>query len=370
MGEAPVSAARVRRRSPGGPPLPLSLPPVQTLPQGLRPELAVPCSAAFDAPGWRFSIDWDGMRCLLLSDGAGGLRIQDERMRDVTPLFPDLAEPCAAALAGRRAVIDGVIAVLDREGRPDLRTLAVRVCLPLRTARRAAAVFIATDLLHFEGTALLSRPLTFRRQTLSQLAGAETRLQVPDDIAEEGIALADAAAERGLVAIVARRGDAPYRPGVASTDRLRISLEDRVDVVATAVLGPVLQPAGMLIAEYVEGRLVHAGRIEAAWPAEQQEWMSRVVAGLRGSEPAIEAAPPPGPVTWLRPGLTVTIRHGGRAPDGTFRFPVAVALREDRDPAWCIRRDPLPPPGESRPSRGFRPTVLQSLPLEVPSPPS
>ncbi len=157
---------------------------------------------------------------------------------------------------------------------------------------------------------------------------------------------------------------------MASTDRLRISLEDRVDVVATAVLGPVLRPAGMLIAEYVEGRLVHAGRIEAAWPAEQQEWMSRVVAELRGSEPAIEAAPPPGPVTWLRPGLTVTIRHGGRAPDGTFRFPVAVALREDRDPAWCIRRDPLPPPGESRPSRGFRPTVLQSLPLEVPSPPS
>src|SRR5205807_757321 len=82
--------------------------------------------AAFDSPGWRFSIDWDGMRCLLISDGAGGLRIQDERMRDVTALFPDLAEPCAAALAGRRVVLDGVIAVLDREGRPDLPTLAGR----------------------------------------------------------------------------------------------------------------------------------------------------------------------------------------------------------------------------------------------------
>ena len=68
-------------------------------------------------------------------------------------------------------------------------------------------------------------------------------------------------------------------------------------------------------------------------------------------------------VTWLRPGVVATVRHHGRDEAGRLRLPATVALRDDIDPAWCIRRPPVPPPAETPLPSGFRPTVLSTLPF-------
>jgi hypothetical protein len=64
--------------------------------------------------------------------------------------------------------------------------------------------------------------------------------------------------------------------------------------------------------------------------------------------------------------------HPGVASPERLRIPLqhrAHGLVVATDPVWCIRRDPVPPPpSEPVPARGFRPTVLSALPLEV-SPP-
>jgi hypothetical protein len=41
-----------------------------------------------------------------------------------------------------------------------------------------------------------------------------------------------------------------------------------------------------------------------------------------------------------------------------------VTVRDDVDPVWCMRREPVLPPAPSFSASRFVPTVLEPLPLE------
>jgi len=370
--DAPGPARRQRRRHAGrGETLPL-LPPPAALPGPIRPEWAVPCAGPFDADEWRFSVDWDGTRALLVTGTQGEARLQDGLLRDVGARFPEVVE-AADALGRRSAVLDGVVSVVDGDGRPDLDALWARsAALP----SAGAVVYLASDLLHLDGRSTMSWPLDRRHETLSILVPPHACLQVPGWVAGHGRAFCDAAAEHELPAVLARRGAATYRPGVASPERLRISLEERADAVVAGIVHagrpspgrrrPSPPPAvvALLLAEWVDGRLDDAGR--AAGPTSP-----RVAAWLWGRASEMAAPAPPGrmaaapgeAVAWLQPRLVATVRHHGRDDAGRLRLPAVLAVRDDVDPAWCVRRQPVPVPAD-RPAQGvFRPTVLRTLPL-------
>jgi bifunctional non-homologous end joining protein LigD len=331
----------------------------------------VPCSAPFDSDEWRFSVDWDGVRAVLFAGADGAIRLQGERLQDLTPLIPEIAA-AAGALPERAAVLDGVVAVLDPEGRPDLPALAERLC---GAPRAAPAVFLATDLLHLDGRPTMAWPFERRLDSLNGLVLADTHLQVPDWVAADGRAFCEAAEDRGLSAVVARRAAARYHAGIASPDRLRIAIEERVDAVVLGVEAEAQGGQVLHLAEHVDGRLVHVGRAAASWSEVVGRWLAARVEELRVPAPVgeLQASQPapllehpavaPRQVAWLRPHLTATVRHGGRAGDGTLRFPVVLALREDLDPAGCVRRTAVPPPDDRPRPSGFRPTVLLTLPL-------
>ena len=330
-------------------------------PPPVRLEASTPCAAPFDSEQWRFTVDWDGCRVCVCT-GGDAVRIHDERGADAGARFADVALAVRSALAGRSAVLEGVVTVLDREGRPDLAALEHR----LVEVGGPPRVLLAIDLLALDGRSLLSVPLDERQEQLHRAVPAGTSLQAPDWVIGSGHAFAAAAAERGLAAVLARRGSAPYRPGLASPDRLRISLVRRTDVIA---LGAVLHGGdcvALLLGEWADGRLVAAGR--AAVPTGQS-----VVGRARSLVAARTVAAPPAGipdeegVTWLRPDLVATVSHHGRAADGSLRLPSLLALHDDREPAWCRRREPVPPP-EDIPvaTAGFRPTVLHTLPFDRP----
>ena len=325
----------------------------------------MPCAAPFDSPEWRFSVDWDGVRALLFATADGCIRLQGERLQDLTPPLPEISA-VVAALPERDAVLDGVVAVLDPEGRPDLGALVERLC---GAPRVAPAVFLATDLLHLDGTPTLAWPFDRRLEALGKLVKADAHLQVPDWVSGDGRAFFEAAEDRGLSAVVARRGEARYHPGVAAPDRLHIPIEERVDAAVVAVEAAPGGHLRLVLAEQLDGRWVPAGRAEAGWTEVVDVWLRRQVEALRTGEPLLDlagVAPGTAGLTWLRPHLTVTVRHGGRAADGTQRFPVAVAVREDIDPATCVRRAAVPPPHDRPLPGGFRPTVLATLPFTEP----
>ncbi len=101
----------------------------------------MPCADPFDDPDWLFSIDWDGTRSLLFLDPGRAGSPPGRDPIDLARRFPDVSETVAAPDAAP-AVLDGVIAVLDAQGRPDLAALGRRLAAGPALAADLPAVFL------------------------------------------------------------------------------------------------------------------------------------------------------------------------------------------------------------------------------------
>jgi bifunctional non-homologous end joining protein LigD len=331
------------------------------LPGHIPLEASVPCLEPFDDLDWLFSVDWDGARALLFLDPTGPVRLQGEVLTDLARRFPDVAETVVAP-ERRPAVLDGVVAVLDAQGRPDLVALGRRLAAGPALAADLPAVFLAFDVLHLDGRPTISWSLDRRLDALNGFAGKGDVLQVPDHVRGRGVALAAAANARGLPALVARRGSAPYRPGLGSPDRLRIQLADQATCVVAGVVERRRGVPRLILGEHVAGRLVFAGQVDG--PADQvvAQWLARRVAALRVGAAMLDGVQPMH-ATWLRPELTATVRHHGRGTGGALLRPALIAVRDDVDPRWCLRRPAVLPPAPMSDGTGFAPTLLVPLPL-------
>ena len=320
-------------------------------------EASTPCAAAFDGDEWLFNVDWEGSRCLVIAEGDGSVRLQGETAT-LDERFPEIAA-AARFLAARGAVLDGSICVLDGQGRPDLGGLSRRV---MSDQHGPPAVYLVTDILHLDGESMTARPLLARLAALSDLVPPDSRIQVPDHVVGHGRALATAAGDRGLAAMLARRQDATYLAGMASPLRLRIALSTRRDavVVGWRVLGAGLR---LLLGDWVLGRLGLVGVAQLDDPVSRR-WLTSVAEPV----PAVAVDDPdaagPG-VTWIRPRLIAAVEPAAGARTRGLPAWRVVALRDDVDPMWCVRRTPVDPPEASshRPLRPFSPTVLSALPI-------
>jgi ATP-dependent DNA ligase len=341
------------------------VPPLESVPAWVPPERATPCAEPFDDEGWRFSVDWDGARTLLTVDRNGGVRLQAETMLDVTQRYPELR---FASEHVRRVpvMLDGVVVTLDGQGRPDLEGLGLRIALGDRGAAQRPVVFLATDILVAGGESTVTWPLAERLELLSRLVGHRGVVQAPDTVGGRGSGLAEAAGQRGLSAVLARRTTAPYRPGVASPDRLRIALRPRATCLVVGIEEGAERPH-LLLAEHDSGRLAYSGRVKGPRHEAVERWFADRVAVLATVDPGVVAAPlrsfsSAGDRVWLREGICATVTHEGRLADGTLREPALIAVRDDVDPRWCVRRSPVAPPAAA--TRAFAPTVLLPLPIE------
>ena len=76
--------------------------------------------------------------------------------------------------------------------------------------------FLAFDLLHLDGRALISQPLVRRREALRRVLRPGDEVVAVPAIATEGIALFEAVVAQGVAGILARQRQSPYLPGVRS----------------------------------------------------------------------------------------------------------------------------------------------------------
>jgi ATP-dependent DNA ligase len=305
--------------------------------------LARPVRSLADAEhlpgGTAWEPKWDGMRVLALADGPA-TALRSRHGEDVTLAFPEVVAAVARHVP-EGTVLDGEL-VVRRGGRLDFPALQDRLA-SRGPVGDAAAGYLAFDLLRREHVDLRERPFVERRMALEELAGPwgpPLSLSPLTGDAEIAAGWFRDLAGTGVDGLVAKGLDQPYRGG--ARDWCKVKHRSVVDLVATAVTGPVHQPDALLLALPVDGELVPVGRSRPVG-AVAGIALGRVVAPVSG--PGDAGGPASSVATAIAP-LVVEVSAGVRWSRGSLAAP-AQFLRArpelhpaevDPEPAGAARR--------------------------------
>ncbi|HEV2074791.1 MAG TPA: DNA polymerase ligase N-terminal domain-containing protein, partial [Thermoleophilaceae bacterium] len=206
----------------------------EPLPDRLVPMLATLGELPADEDAWAYEVKWDGVRAIVRSE-PGRTQIWSRNLNDITSQYPEVAR-IGRALGAREALLDGEIVAFDAEGRPSFERLQQRMHLSserqVRERRRSNPVFyMAFDVLHLDGESLLDRPWRERRAALEALALHGPAWDTPGHHEGDGAAFLAASREQGLEGIMAKRTDAPYRPGRRSGAWIKVKNLESAELV-------------------------------------------------------------------------------------------------------------------------------------------
>ena len=192
----------------------------EAMPEGLRPMQATNGRLP-EGDEWAFEILWSGLRVLAFAR-PGDLVLRDAEGAELEALFPELRR-AGRSLGSTEAVVDGVLAAFDGEGRPDRSRLESRLqpasdSTIRRRARSTPTALVAFDLPFLDGESLTHEPYESRRESLFGLPFDGEVWQSPAHHLGDGAAMLEASRRRGLPGVVAKRLGSPYRPGGRTRD--------------------------------------------------------------------------------------------------------------------------------------------------------
>ncbi|WP_184656116.1 non-homologous end-joining DNA ligase [Rhizobium soli] len=206
--DAPLRGGRRKPRDPAQPQLPLD-----PMPARVEPCLALLASKPPEGPAWGYEVKWDGYRVAVHVELGGKVRILTRGGHDWTARFPTIAK-AVRELGPGMMILDGEAVILDEQGRSDFNLLVASLGGRGGTKVSSDTVLYAFDLLYLDGHDISMLSLEERRVLLDPLlSNASGAIRLSEMFETDGASLFLSAAELGLEGIVAKRLDAPYRPG-------------------------------------------------------------------------------------------------------------------------------------------------------------
>lgn len=313
------------------------------------PMLATSGTAADVASGdWLFELKWDGFRAIV-SGSAGKIRLTSRSGIDMTPTYPELADP--RYWPAHDFVADGEIVALGKNGHPSFELLQKRMNLfkPGDVERARAAVpvqLMVFDLLYDAGAQagadLTSLPLSERRKRLSDFrAGLPSKgspIHVSEILEHDLDDILASASELGLEGVMAKRADSRYHAGRRSRSWIKLKLERMQEVVVGGWRpgsGARQGTIGALLVGIPDGdKLRYAGRVGSGF----KDWQLRdILKRLQGMDrpdspfhdiPAEDARG----AQWVSPELVGEVTFGEWTGGGRMRHPVWRGWRPDKSP--------------------------------------
>ena len=217
---------------------------------------------AFDHPDWIYELKMDGFRCLAYMDKKE-VDFRNKRNMQMTSRFPELSE-IYRNVSGK-CILDGEIMVM-KNGVPDFYALQKRTLLTDRfkielEATRFPASFVAFDCIYADGRELVWETLMQRKDVLQRLVTENNRIAVSRYIEENGIALYQAAEQRELEGIVAKRKDSAYLMGKRSRDWIKCKRMADEEFIVTGYIPKGRHIFSLILAKYRQGTLVYKGHV-------------------------------------------------------------------------------------------------------------
>ena len=317
------------------------------MPTVVHPMLATPAGKAFDDPDWLFEIKWDGYRAIAFTED-GRVRLVSRNQNDLTAQFPELGS-LPQFVKAQRAILDGEIVALDEEGRPSFSLMQQRTGfqpgkrrLPRREGVRV--VYYAFDLLYLDGVDLRHVALEQRKQLLKDRIENSEVIHFSDHYAEKGLELFEAARQRELEGIVAKKRSSSYEEK-RSRNWLKIKITQRQE----CVIGGYTPPEGsreyfgaLVLGLYdSQGRLIHVGQVGTGFDQETLRKMFDLLQPLKTKQnPFYGEIGGLRKVHFVRPEIVAEIKfaewtHETAEGGVKLRAPVFMGLRADKSAAEC-----------------------------------
>ncbi|NKL63970.1 ATP-dependent DNA ligase [Rhizobium leguminosarum bv. viciae] len=327
--EKPVRSRPRKARDPAQPNLPLD-----PMPDRIEPCLALLKARPPKGDGWVYEIKWDGYR-LSVHVEPTRIRILTRGGHDWTVRFPAIKQ-AALWLPVGTAILDGEAVVLDEQGRSDFGLL--QQSLGGRGGRKSSsdAIFMAFDLLYFDGHDLRNSELDMRRHLLEDLvpAGELGDIRLSEQIEADGDQLLASACEHGLEGIIAKRRDAPYRSGrLGDWLKIKCTQSDGFAIVGYEKSSASFGGIGRLLLAARKGdEFVYVGGVGTGFnersAAELREQMDKLII----SKPAVDTGRKRNAV-FIGPKLVAEIEYRAWTHDGKLRHASYKGLRDAADVA-------------------------------------
>jgi bifunctional non-homologous end joining protein LigD len=313
------------------------------LPAMQAPQLA---SSAEEPPGggeWLSEIKFDGYRLLVFKDG-DAVRLVTRTGQDWTKRLPTLAAAVARLTPGAM-LLDGELVALRPNGLSSFADLQAA----MSHGRDADLVLFAFDLLHLDGLDLRPCRLDARKAAMGALNIWSDRIRFSDHIDGDAGPVRRQACTMGLEGIIAKRADAPYRPG-RGQDWVKLKCAGREEFIVLGWTPPAGTRAGLgaLHLGFFDpgGHLHYAGGVGSGFTdGELRTLRARLdrIAADPPEELLFSGAKPDSKIDWARPELVAEVQFVGWSGDGRLRHAVYLGLREDKSVSEVVR--PVPEQG-------------------------
>jgi len=298
--------------------------------------------------GWQYEPKWDGFRGVLENDG-GELALWSRNGRPLLRYFPELAQ--VGDLLPPHSALDGEI-VIAKEGVLDFDSMQMRLHPAESRVKRLSAeipaIFIAFDLLLWDGEPVHARPLEERRAELLR-RGEGFWISPATGSLEAATAWLDRFEAAGLDGVVAKRLGLPYLPGsreavvkvkehkTADCVVIGVRWKSKPEKLATLLLGLYRDDGEVdYVGSAAVGARNHDAVAERVLPLLDESNDRRFSEPNRWGTEGLEQ-------TALRYELVAEVRYdkvqGNRFRHGTK----LMRFRGDKDPEGCTWREVRPP---------------------------
>ncbi len=289
---------------------------------------------------WAFEVKWDGVRAICEIDG-GRIALWSRNDRDMTVSYPEV-RGLGAQLGTTQAVLDGEIAVVDKDERSSFSRLQRRMHVASASeARRLAdedpVVYLIFDLLYLDGRWLLELPYADRRQLLGGLELEGAHWRTPPVLRGGGAAALRASQQHGQEGIIAKRRSSHYLLGRRSPDWVKIKNIRTQEVVVGGWRPGQGRRDGtigsLLLGLPSEDGLRYIGNVGTGFTEDAlADLMTRLRKLSRRTSPFADAVPNviAREAHWVSPRLVGEVRFTEWTGDGRLRHPAWRGLRPDK----------------------------------------
>ncbi len=310
-------------------------------PKFVAPQLASLVDAPPEGDAWIHEIKYDGYRAVA-AIGGGRAAVYTRRGLDWTDRFGPLVRPLLD-LPCRSALLDGEVAVTDKEGRTDFGALQDA----MGEGKGRGIGYYLFDLLSLDGEDLRRKPLIERKARLAELLEDQPRtgpLFYSDHVVGHGGDMLKHVCEMGLEGIISKRADAPYR-----SERSKGWLKSKCEwgqefvIIGWRPSDVKGRPFSSLLLAVREGEeLSYRGRVGSGFGERE---LSELWAELKKRE---VKTPPANDVPadvrrkarFVKPDLVAEIAFRGFTDEGVVRQGSYKGLRKDKKPMEIVEEWP------------------------------